>query len=132
MNKVILIGRLGKNPELKFAAGTGKGVTKFSVAVTRQFKRDEVDFINCVAFGKQAETIAQYFQQGSQIALTGHIQTGSYNAKDGSKRYTTDIFIESFEFVGDKKNNQGNANTTFNDNSFDGDMTPVSNDDMPF
>lgn len=131
MNKVILIGRLTKEPELRFAAGSGKGVTRFSLAVTRQFKRDEADFINCVAFGKQAETIAQYFQKGSQIAIVGHIQTGSY-AKDGSTRYTTDILVESFEFVGNN-NNQGNNNQNNNfNNNFGDDLTPVSDDDMPF
>lgn len=127
MNKVVLMGRLTKDPELRFAAGSGKGVTRISLAVTRQFKRDEADFINCVAFGKQAETIAQYFQKGSQIAVTGHIQTGSYTTQDGSKRYTTDVLIESFEFVGGNNNQNNNFNNNFGD-----DLTPVADDDMPF
>lgn len=149
MNKVILIGRLTRDPELRFAAGTGNGVTRFSIAVTRQFKRDEADFINCVAFGKTAETIAQYLTKGSQIAITGNIRTGSYDAQDGSKRYTTDVAVESFEFVGSKGGN--NAEPSYNnggfsgnnsDNSqpannsfgagFDDDMTPVDDGDMPF
>ena len=66
MNKVILVGRLTRDPELRFAAETSKAVARFSLAVTRQFKRNEADFINCVAFGKQAETIAQYLTKGSQ------------------------------------------------------------------
>ena len=133
MNKVILIGRLTKDPELRFAAGSGKGVTRFSIAVNRQFKKDEADFINCVAFGKQAETIAQYMLKGSQIALTGHIQTGSYDAQDGTKRYTTDVLVESFEFVGGGNKNQGNnSNSNFNKAGFDDDMTPVDDGDMPF
>lgn len=146
MNKVILLGRLTKDPELRFAAGSGNAVTRFSVAVTRQFKRDEADFINCVAFGKQAETIAQYLTKGSQIAITGNIRTGSYDAQDGSKRYTTDVVVESFEFVGGKSGNSaGSFNNDFGGNNsdyskpandpfggFDDDMTPVDDGDMPF
>lgn len=129
MNKVTLLGRMVKDPELRFAAGSGNGVCKFTIAVNRQFKKNEADFINCVAFGKQAETIAQYMLKGSQIALTGHIQTGSYDAKDGSKRYTTDVLVESFEFVGGGNKNQDNNS---NQIEFDNDMTPVDDGDMPF
>ena len=147
MNKVILIGRLTRDPELKFIAGSGNAVTRFSIAVTRQFKRDEADFINCVAFGKTAETIAQYLTKGSQIAITGNIRTGSYDAQDGSKRYTTDVVVENFEFVGGGKgaNNIGSFNDDFGSNNsdyskpsndsfggFDDDMTPVDDGDMPF
>lgn len=129
MNKVCLSGRLTKDAELRFAAGSGTAVTRLNIAVRRNIKdkntgKYESDFINCISFGKQAETIAQYFQKGSQIAIVGHIQTGSYNAQDGSKRYTTDVLIESFEFMG-SNNNQGN-------NNFTDDLTPVSDDDMPF
>lgn len=132
MNKVCLSGRLTKDAELRFAAGSGTAVTRFSLAVRRNRKdkntgQYESDFVNCVAFGKQAETIAQYFQKGSQIAIVGHIQTGSYNAQDGSKRYTTDVLIESFEFVGGNNNQNNNFNNNFGD-----DLTPVADDDMPF
>lgn len=132
MNKVCLSGRLTKDAELRFAAGSGTAVTRFSLAVRRNIKdkntgKYESDFVNCVAFGKQAETIAQYFQKGSQIAIVGHIQTGSYNAQDGSKRYTTDVLIESFEFVGGNNNQNNNFNNNFGD-----DLTPVADDDMPF
>lgn len=132
MNKVILIGRFTRDPELRFAAGTGNAVTKFSLAVTRQFKRDEADFINCISFGKQAETIAQHFTKGSQIALTGNIRTGSYDAQDGSKRYTTDVLIENFEFVGNKGANATDNSQQSNNNNFNDDMTPVDDGDMPF
>lgn len=132
MNKVILIGRFTRDPELKFAAGTGNAVTKFSLAVTRQFKRDEADFINCIAFGKQAETIAQHFTKGSQIALTGNIRTGSYDAQDGSKRYTTDVVIDNFEFVGNKGANNTDNSQQSNNTKFNDDMTPVDDGDMPF
>lgn len=126
INKVILLGRLTKDPELRFAAGSGTGVSRFTIAINRQFKKDETDFINCVAFGKAGETISQYMRKGSQIALTGHIQTGSYDAKDGTKRYTTDVAVDSFEFVGDKKEN------TEPNSNFDDDITPVDDGSMPF
>lgn len=134
MNKVVLIGRMTKDPELRFAAGSGKGVCRFTVAVNRQFKKDEADFINCVSFGKTAETIGQYFTKGRQIAVTGSIRTGSYDAQDGTKRYTTDVAVESFEFVGDNRGNEGqatNSKGSFNDD-FGADITPVDDEDMPF
>lgn len=133
INKVILIGRLTKDPDLRFAAGSGTAVARFNLAVTRPFKKDETDFISCVAFGKTAETITQYFTKGSPIAITGHIQTGSYDAQDGSKRYSTDVLIEAFEFIGGKKaDNTGNNN--FNNNDFGNDefSEPVYDADMPF
>lgn len=135
INKVILIGRLTKDPELNFTAGTGTAVTRFTIAVTRPFKKDETDFINCVAFGKTGETIAQYLTKGRQLAITGNIRTGSYDAKDGTKRYTTDVVVESFEFIGQGKQEQREDNS-FNNNfggmNFEEDMTPVDDGDMPF
>ena len=100
MNKVILIGRLTKEPNFKQGNGdNSKSVTRFTLAVTREFKRDEADFVNCVIFNKGAETIGQYMKKGSQIAIVGSIRTGSYE-KDGITRYTTDIVVDSFEFIG--------------------------------
>lgn len=139
MNKVILIGRLTKDPDLKFAQGTGKAVTRFTLAINRPMKKDEVDFINCIAFGKTGETIAQYLTKGKQVAVSGQIRTGSYDAKDGTKRYTTDVIIETFEFLnGDKKNSNLNestqafesANSQFTDNN--NAMMPVNDGDIPF
>lgn len=139
MNKVILMGRLTKDPDLRFAAGTGNAVAKLIVAVNRRKKDDGADFINCIAFGKAGETIAQYFTKGKQIAVTGNIRTGSYDAKDGTKRYTTDVIIETFEFInGDKKDSNSSilpqafdsTNNQFNDNY--NDMMPVDDGDMPF
>ncbi|MGG7057582.1 single-stranded DNA-binding protein [Clostridium tertium] len=127
MNKVILLGRLTKDPELNFAAGTGTAVCKFSLAVTRPFKKDETDFINCIAFGKTGETIAQYLTKGRQVAIAGRIQTGSYDAKDGTKRYTTDIVVESFEFIGKQEQKEDNSNSNFTE-----DMTPEYTEDCPF
>lgn len=143
MNKVILIGRLVKDPELKFAAGNGTAVCKFTLAVTRPFKKDETDFINCISFGKQGENIAKYVQKGMQFAISGNIRTGSYDAKDGTKRYTTDVIVESFDFVGSgNKNNNSNSNNknnynknNYNNNTssdFENNVFPVDDGDMPF
>lgn len=140
MNKVVLIGRLTKDPELRFAAGSGTAVCRFTVAINRQFKKDETDFINCVAFGKTAETISQYLRKGRQIAVTGSIRTGSYDAKDGTKRYTTDVAVDSFEFIGSKdsgssdseNSTQPSHNNNYEELSYNDDITPVDDGDMPF
>ena len=126
MNKAVLVGRLTKDPELRYAAGSGIATSRFTVAVNRQGKKDEADFINCVAFNKPAELIAQYFVKGRQIAIAGHIQTGSYLKDDGTKRYTTDVVVETFEFC-DSSNKSNSSN-----NSIDDDVTPVDDADMPF
>lgn len=132
-----MIGRLIADPELSFLPGDGKAVCKFKLAVKREYTKDKSDFINCISWGKQGETIAQYFFKGSKIAIEGHIQTGSYEAKDGTKRYTTDVIIDRFEFVGSSKNdNQSVASNNFNQDSnfgsFEADITPVDDVDMPF
>ena len=135
MNKWVGIGRLTRDPELNFAAGTGTAVTRFTLAVTRPFKKDETDFINCIAFNKRAEAIAQYLTKGRQLAVTGSIRTGSYDAKDGTKRYTTDIVVDSFEFIGSNKNdNQGNTpQNNFGGMNFEDEMQQVDIDDgCPF
>ena len=130
MNKVVLMGRLTKDPQLRFAAGSGKGVCRFTVAINRQFKRDESDFINCVAFGKPGETISEHFAKGNRIALTGNIRTGSYEAQDGTRRYTTDVVVESFEFI------EAKNSTSSNDDSFGAgipnDVVPEDDGEMPF
>lgn len=107
MNKVILVGRLTRDPETRQAGETT--VTRFSLAVDRRFKKagDETspsaDFPSCVAFGKTAEFINKYFKQGVKMALEGRIQTGSYTDKDGVKHYTTDVVAENVEFAESKK-----------------------------
>lgn len=131
MNKVIITNaRLTKDVDLRFAQGSGKAVARFSIAVNRQFKKDEVDFLNCITFGKMAETISTYFQKGSPINIEGSIQTGKYTNKEGNTVYTTDIIVNGFEFVaGQKKDNQGPSQSN---NSFD-DMIPIDDDgDIPF
>lgn len=134
MNKWVGIGRLTRDPELNFAAGTGTAVARFTLAVTRPFKKDETDFINCIAFNKRAEAIAQYLTKGRQLAVTGSIRTGSYDAKDGTKRYTTDIVVDSFEFIGQgNNNNQGNTpQNNFGGMNFEDEMTPDDTGDCPF
>lgn len=133
INKVVLLGRLTKDPELRYAAGSGTAICKFTLAVNRQFKKDETDFINCVSFGKAAETINQYMAKGGQLAVTGSIRTGSYDAQDGTKRYTTDIAVDGFKFVGSGQGNSNNqqGNTSNNNNDF-GYETPIDDGDMPF
>ena len=138
MNKAILIGRLTKDPELRYAAGSGTAVCRFTLAVSRQFKKDETDFINCIAFNKQGEAIAQYVTKGRQLAVVGNIRTGSYDGQDGIKRYTTDVIVESFEFIGNSNNGNANTNNQNNDywnmstdNGF-GVEEPIDDGDMPF
>lgn len=129
MNKCVLIGRLTKDPELRFLPGSGKANCRFTIAVNREYKKDETDFINCVAWGKTAETMSQYLFKGSKVAIEGHIQTGSYTNKEGHKVYTTDVVIDRFEFVGGKNEGQAPSN---NQSSFGDDITPVDDGDMPF
>lgn len=138
MNKVILLGRLTKDPDMRFAQATGTAVTRFTIAVNRPMKKDEADFINCIAFGKTGETIAQYLTKGRQIAINGNIRTGSYEAKDGTKKYTTEVVVETFEFIAGQPKDKGlaetaldNANEYFN-NSNNADMMPVDDGDIPF
>lgn len=113
MNNVSLIGRLTADPELKRTT-SGIAVTKFSIAVDRQYtKQDEekqVDFINIVAWRKTAEFICKYFTKGQRIALTGCIVTGSYTDRDGNKRYTFEIQADNVEFCEAKKNNNSQQN----------------------
>lgn len=135
MNKVVLIGRTTKSPELRYAPGTGTAVCRFTLAVNRPYKKDETDFINCVAFGKIAETIAQHVLKGRQVAITGSIRTGSYENNAGNKIYTTDVALDGFEFIGNSNNNQGNSGTW--NQSEDTGMgfgveEPIDEGDLPF
>lgn len=109
MNKVMLVGRLTAKPELKYTA-SNVAFTRFTVAVNRTFTNNdgkrEADFINVVAWRKQAETISRFFDKGNLIGIEGRLQTGSYDDKDGNKRYTTDVALDNFEFVESKKSQQ--------------------------
>ena len=110
MNKVILMGRLTRDPEVRYSAGENSmAIARYTLAVDRRFKRDgeaTADFIGCVAFGRQAEFAEKYFRQGIRITVCGRIQTGSYTNKDGQKVYTTDVVVDEQEFVESKKNTQ--------------------------
>ena len=107
MNKVILMGRLTKDPEIRQTTGNEPmAVARYTLAVDR-IKKDEADFINCIAFRKAAEFAEKYLKKGMKIAVTGHIQTGSYIDKDGHKRYTTDVIIEDQEFCEKKTQDDG-------------------------
>lgn len=129
MNKCVLIGRLVKDPELKFLAGSGKANCRFTIAVNREYKKDETDFINCVAWGKTAETISQYMTKGRQIAVSGSIRTGSFDKQDGTKVYTTDVNVDHFEFVGGKNEGQAPSN---NQSTLGNDIVPDNDIDCPF
>ena len=134
MNKVVLIGRLTKDPELRFAAGSGTAVTNFTLAVNRPRGKDgqtSADFINCVAFGKTAEFLEKYFKKGMAIGLTGHIQTGSYTNKDGQKVYTTDVIVEETEFV-ESKNASNNTTKDTSTYSAPTSSVVVEDDDDSF
>ena len=106
MNKVILLGRLTRDPEIRYTSGAeAKAVAKFSLAVNRAYKKEgerSADFINIVAFEKNAEFADKYFRKGQQIIVEGRWQTGSYE-KDGKKYYTNDCIVERFDFAGAKK-----------------------------
>lgn len=109
MNKVILLGRLTKDPEIRYSAGAEqKAVARFALAVNRAFKKEgeqSADFINIVAFGKNAEFAEKYFRKGQQILVEGRWQTGSFE-KDGKKFYTNDCIVEHFDFADSKKDSE--------------------------
>ena len=134
MNSVQLIGRLTRDPEIRYTDG-GASIARFGLAVDRRFKQEngaDADFINIVAFGKTAEFIEKYFHKGMKIALNGRIQTGSYTDKDGKKVYTTDVVAENVEFCESKGNS---ANNDAPAPASDGDFMSVPDgieDELPF
>ena len=152
MNKVILIGRLTKDPELR-TTPSGVATTTFTIAVDRNFTNQqgqrEADFISCVAWRKQAENISRYCSKGTQVAVEGRIQVRNYDAQDGSKRYVTEVICDNVTFLG-SKNSNGN-NSSYNDSNFSepssdietasldedpyanmGDEVALTDDDLPF
>ena len=117
MNKVILMGRLTRDPEVRYSQGdNATAVARYTLAVDRRFNRNNdeqtADFINCVAFGKSGEFAEKYLHKGTKIAITGRIQTGSYTNKDGVKVYTTDVVVEDQEFA-ESKNSAGSGDSGF-------------------
>ena len=129
MNKVFLVGRLTRDPELRYTI-SNLATMRCSIAVDRQFVREGeergADFINIVAFGNRAETMSKYLTKGSQIAIDGRIQTGSYDGTDGKKVYTTDVVIENFQFL-DSKGSR-NIEDMPTDNDIPNDTTSDSSD----
>ena len=106
MNKVVLVGRLTRDPEVRYSQGdNATAVARYTLAVDRRFRRDgepTADFIPCVIFGRSAEFAEKYFHQGMRVSISGRIQTGSYTNKDGQKVYTTDVVVEECEFAESK------------------------------
>ena len=118
MNKVILMGRLTRDPEVRYSQGNNAmAIARYTLAVDRRFNRNaedqNADFIGCVAFGKAGEFAEKYFRKGTKVAITGRIQTGSYTNKDGVKIYTTDVVIEDQEFA-ESKNSGNSSNASDN------------------
>ncbi|MCM8711946.1 single-stranded DNA-binding protein [Clostridium sp. SYSU_GA19001] len=153
MNKVVLIGRLTRDPELKFTPGTGTAVATFTLAVDRRLPNKngqrEADFVPIVVWGKQAESTANYMSKGKLMGVSGRIQTRSYEAKDGTRRYVTEIVAEEVQFlewggangsgVGNQGSNraaaQGNSGYSamdFEGSIYEDEMTPVDDGDIPF
>lgn len=105
MNKVVLVGRCVRDPEVRYGGANNTAVAKYTLAVDRKYKKDgepTADFINCVAFGRLGEFAEKYFRKGTKVAVVGRIQTGSYTNKDGVRVYTTDVVIEEQEFAESK------------------------------
>ena len=135
MNRVILMGRLTKNPEIKY---TGKdndmAVARYTLAVNRRYKRDgeqEADFISCVTFGKSAEFAQKYLYKGMRIVIDGRISTGSYKDKDGKTIYTTDVIVEEHEFAQNKDGSGGEDLSETSKTDKDGFME-VQDGEIPF
>lgn len=107
LNLTVIMGRLTRDAELRYSQGNNTAIARFTLAVDRDYQKEgeerTADFISCVAFGKTAEFIGKYFAQGSMLAITGKIQTGSYVNKDGQKVYTTDVVVDKASFTGEKR-----------------------------
>jgi len=140
INNVVLAGRLTKDPELKTAGG--QSMVTFTLAVNRSFKtkdgNTEADFIRCIAWRKTAETIANMVKKGTQIGITGRIQTGSYVNNDGKRVFTTDVVADNFTFLEPKKTNDSNYTSNGQNSNSQENYTnnigfgDISDDDLPF
>ena len=141
MNKVMLIGRLTKDPELRYTQ-SGTAVASFTLAVNRRFSGQngerEADFINCVAWQKSAEFVANYFRKGQQMALEGRLQVRSYDGNDGQRRWVTEVVAEQIEFVGSKNENGSGRQDYQNNNASAGSSLGLGEEivfddnDLPF
>lgn len=139
MNKVILMGRLTRDPEVRYSAGDNSmAIARYTLAVDRRFKRDgeaTADFIGCVAFGRSAEFAEKYFRQGMRVSVSGRIQTGSYTNKDGVRVYTTDVIVEEQEFA-ESRAESNTANNTHTENTIPDNFANIPDDvddeELPF
>ncbi len=138
MNCVVMVGRLTRDPELRFIAGSGKAVATFAIAVDRPFAKEKTaDFFNVVVWGKPAENAANYLAKGRQVAVKGYLQSRSYEDKTGVKRYVTEIVADTVEFIdrGDRKEKpaQDSGLDSFGEDfSTDGFQSIEDDDDIPF
>lgn len=145
MNKVVLIGRLTKDPELKFTPGNGTAVATLTLAIDRKMPgkdgKKEADFVPIVVWGKQAEATANYMSKGRLMGVSGRIQVRNYDAKDGTKRYVTEVVAEEVQFLDKANSNNGqaaqnnaSANTgiSYDASIYEDEMTPIDDGDIPF
>ena len=152
MNKVVLIGRLTKDPDLRFTPGKGTAVCRFILAVNRRFKsqgQPDADFIPIVVWGKIAENTANYVSKGRLVGVSGSIHTRSYEAKDGTRRYVTEVVADEVQFLesrnatanfdrsesilqGDNHGIPSDSNDIFNQNGYEDEITPIDDGDIPF
>ena len=126
MNKIILMGRLTRNPEVRYSQGNNStAIARFSLAVDRRFKREgepEADFFNCTAFGKQGEFVEKWLQKGTKILLSGRVQNDNYTNKDGEKVYSVQIIVEEIEFAESKSVSENNNTPPVQNQNTDGFM----------
>ena len=134
MNKVILVGRLTRDPEIRYSQGANAmAIARFSIAVDRRFKREgepDADFFNCSAFGKQAEFVERYLKQGTKMVVVGRIQNDNYTNKDGQKVYSVQIMVDELEFAESKNASAGSGDGTFALSAARPTPAAASNDDF--
>lgn len=137
MNKVILMGRLTRDPEVRYSQGErSMAIAKYMLAIdrrkTQQNSNPGADFINCVAFDRAGEFAEKYFRQGLRVLISGHLQTGSYTNKDGQKVYTTDVIVESQEFADSRRDGSGAGSRGSKDDDFMNIPDNVEDGGLPF
>ena len=122
MNKVIFLGRLTKDVEVRYTQTNNTLVATFTLAINRWMEKDKADFFNCVAYGKTGELVSKYFKKGQQISLIGRLSTRHYTDKDGKEVYVTEVIVEEVYFVGNKEKPEEKQT----------DFTPITDEDLPF
>jgi single-strand DNA-binding protein len=134
MNNVVMTGRLIRDPELRFIAGSGKAVCTFSIAVDRAFSKEKTaDFFNIVVWGRTAEHVANYMTKGRLVGIKGTIQNRSYEGKDGGKKYVTEIIADAVEFLDKAPAAEAKSKETYNDEAIAQEWQPLDDDDdVPF